>query len=58
MRITMEECAVVGNGESDLCIIQEAGMGIAFNALPEVEEVADVKIDEKDLRKLVPLFDD
>jgi len=49
----MEKCSVVENGENDLCTIQEAGVGNAFNTLPEVEEMTDVKIDGKDFRELI-----
>ncbi len=55
--ITAEECAAVGDGANDIPMIQKAGLGVAFNAKPAVKEVADVVVDNKDLRGILPIFE-
>lgn len=53
--LKLEECVFVGDYLNDLKIIQEAGLGIAFNCHhDELKEVADVVIDKKDLREILP----
>lgn len=54
--LTAEECAAVGDGANDISMIQKAGLGVAFNAKPVVKEVADVIIENKDLRELLTIF--
>ena len=55
--ITSEECAAVGDGANDIAMIQKAGLGVAFNAKSAVREVADVVIEKRDLRELLPIFE-
>lgn len=52
--IGLKECAFVGDYLNDKRIIQEAGLGIAFNCQhDELKEAADVVIDKKDLREVL-----
>ncbi len=49
--IPLSETVAIGDNLVDLCMIQGAGLGIAFDPkAPEIAEVADVVIREKDLR--------
>ncbi|MFQ5815749.1 MAG: HAD-IB family phosphatase, partial [Candidatus Hydrothermarchaeaceae archaeon] len=44
----------VGDNIPDICMVEEAGTGIAFHPkIPELEDAADVVIREKDLRKVL-----
>ena len=53
-KIKLEECVFVGDYLNDLKIMQEAGLGIAFNCEhDELKKVADVVIDKKDLREIL-----
>ena len=53
-KISLKECVFVGDYLNDKKIIQEAGLGIAFNCkYEELREVADVCIDRKDLRDIL-----
>ncbi len=54
--ISTSECAAVGDGANDVCMLKKAGFGIAFNAKPILKEIADVVIEKKDLRELLPFF--
>lgn len=52
--ISLKECVFVGDYLNDFKIIQEAGLGIAFNCQhDELKKVADVVIDKKDLREVL-----
>ncbi len=53
--LKLEECVFVGDYLNDMKIIQEAGLGIAFNCRhDELKKVADVVIEKKDLRDILP----
>ena len=53
-KISLKECVFVGDYLNDIKIIQEAGLGIAFNCnYDEVKKAADVVIDKKDLREIL-----
>jgi phosphoserine phosphatase len=56
--ISAEECAAVGDGANDISMLEMVKLGIAFNAKPVLIEIADVVIEKKDLRELLPLFED
>jgi len=56
--ISTEECAAVGDAANDISMLKEAKLGIAFNAKPILKEIADIVIEDKDLRQLIPLFTD
>lgn len=51
------ECAAVGDGANDIPMLEKAGLSIAFNAKPALKEVADVVVEGKDLREILPLFE-
>ena len=52
--IKLTECVFVGDYLNDLKVIQEAGLGIAFNCRhDELRKVADVVIEKKDLREVL-----
>jgi len=52
--IKLEECVFVGDYLNDLKVIQEAGLGIAFNCKEdELKKVADVVIEKKDLKEVL-----
>ncbi len=42
LKISTDEAIAVGDGKVDICMIKEAGLGIAFNAEEEVRKNADV----------------
>lgn len=51
---SVEETIAVGNGEVDICMVEAAGLGIAFNPnSPELKRVADIVIESKDLRPIL-----
>ena len=53
-RISLKECVFVGDYLNDIKIMQEAGLGIAFNCNhDEVKKAADVVIEKKDLREIL-----
>lgn len=54
--ISTEECAAVGDGANDISMLKESGLGIAFNAKPVLKEIADIIIEKRDLRELLPIF--
>lgn len=55
--ISASECAAVGDGANDISMLEEAGLGVAFNAKPVLKEMADVIVEKKDLRELIKVFD-
>jgi phosphoserine phosphatase len=55
-KIKAEESAAVGDGANDVSMLEEAGLGIAFNAKPVLKEKADVVIDKRDLKELLTVF--
>ncbi len=53
-KLKLEECVFVGDYLNDLKIMEEAGLGIAFNCrFDELKEAADVVIEKKDLREVL-----
>lgn len=55
--LTAAECAAVGDGANDIPMLEKAGLSIAFNAKPALKEVADIVVEGKDLREILPLFE-
>jgi phosphoserine phosphatase len=52
--ISLKECVFVGDYLNDMKIMQEAGLGIAFNCQHDkLKKVADVVIEKKDLREVL-----
>lgn len=54
--IALAQTASVGDGANDLKVMAVAGLGIAFCAKPAVQEQADIAVNVKDLRELIPLL--
>ncbi len=53
-KIKLKECVFVGDYLNDIKIMQEAGLGIAFNCVhEELKKVADVVVEKKDLREIL-----
>ena len=53
-KISLKECVFVGDYLNDVKVIQEAGLGIAFNCNEEeLKKVADVVMEKKDLREVL-----
>jgi phosphoserine phosphatase len=55
-KVNAEESAAVGDGANDVSMLEEAGLGIAFNAKPVLKEKADVVVEKRDLRELLEIF--
>ena len=51
--ISVDECVAVGDGANDISMMELAKFGIAFNAKPAVKEVADIIIENNDLREIL-----
>jgi|TARA_B100001971_G_C18239404_1_gene569679 phosphoserine phosphatase len=52
--VKLDECVFIGDHLNDLKIIQEAGLGIAFDPKDDkLREVADVVIEKKDLKEVL-----
>lgn len=52
--ISLDECVFIGDYLNDKKIIQEAGLGIAFNCnYDELKKIANVCIEKKDLREIL-----
>lgn len=56
-KIKAEESAAVGDGANDVSMLEEAGLGIAFNAKPVLKEKADVVVEKRDLKELLTVFE-
>jgi phosphoserine phosphatase len=54
--VAPSEVAVVGDSMGDALAFPKVGLGIAFNAPPEVEDRADIAVKDDDLRALLPLL--
>lgn len=53
-KISLKECVFVGDYLNDLKVMEEAGLGIAFNCNhDELKKAADVVIEKKDLREIL-----
>ncbi len=57
-KLKAEESAAVGDGANDVSMLEEAGLGIAFNAKPVLKEKADVVIEKRDLREVLEVFNE
>jgi phosphoserine phosphatase len=55
---SLEKAVAVGDNRVDLCMIEGAGIGIAFDPkVPEIAEAADVVIREKDLTRVLEVLE-
>lgn len=57
LNLPLSKTMAVGDGANDLEMMAIAKVGVAFNAKPIVRELADVVIDNHDLRDVIPLLD-
>lgn len=48
-RITLDQVIAIGDGANDLPMLETAGLGIAFNAKPAVQEAANFRINQPSL---------
>lgn len=55
--IPMSRSISVGDGANDIDMVEAAAIGVAFAAKPALRAVADVVIDDRDLRAVLPLVD-
>lgn len=55
--IPMSYTIAVGDGANDIEMVEAAAIGVAFVAKPALQAVADVIIEERDLRRVLPLVD-
>lgn len=55
--ISADECAAVGDGANDISMLEMVKLGIAFNAKSVLKDIADVVIEKRDLREILPLFE-
>ncbi|MGI9199114.1 MAG: phosphoserine phosphatase SerB [Candidatus Nanopelagicaceae bacterium] len=53
-RINIEDTIAIGDGANDIGMVQAAHLGIAFCAKPALKKVANVIIDERDLKLVEP----
>ncbi len=52
--ISLDQCVAIGDGANDACMLEKAGLAIAFNSKEVLNDVADVIVVEKDLTKILP----
>ncbi|KAG0171783.1 hypothetical protein DFQ30_000390 [Apophysomyces sp. BC1015] len=54
--VTLNQVIAVGDGANDLWMLNKAGLGIAFNAKPRVQEQARARINQKSLKYVLTLL--
>jgi phosphoserine phosphatase len=54
--ITLDQCVAIGDGSNDLPMLGTAGLGIAFNAKPAVQEAANFRVNQRDLDSILYLL--
>ena len=55
-KITSDQVIAVGDGANDLDMLREAGLGVAFNAKPRVQEVAEFTLNRNRLDNVLYLL--
>lgn len=53
LKITNSKCVAVGDGANDLSMFEVADLSISFRGNPILDKHSDIKIKEKDLRKVL-----
>ncbi len=53
--IPLDQTIAVGDGANDLRMMEVAGLSVAFDAKAPVREAADIALDVRDLRQILPL---
>ena len=54
--IPKEEIVVIVDGANDIKLFDISNLGIAYRAQDLVKELATITLDEKDLRKIIPII--
>ncbi|KAJ1646738.1 Phosphoserine phosphatase [Dispira simplex] len=54
--VSLDQVVAVGDGANDLLMLDKAGLGIAFNAKPRVQEQAKARINQKSLKYVLYLL--
>lgn len=54
--LSLKQVIAVGDGANDLWMLNKAGLGIAFNAKPRVQEQAGARINQKSLKYVLTLL--
>lgn len=57
LNLQKDEIGVVGDGANDISMFKKAGTSVAFNAKAALKPYATHIVDEKDLKKLIGVFD-
>ena len=58
LNVNPRNCVAVGDGANDILMMKAAGLSIAYNGREKVRETANVSVEGKDLRLVLPYIDD
>ncbi|CAJ0762902.1 17898_t:CDS:2, partial [Entrophospora sp. SA101] len=54
--VALNQVIAIGDGANDLWMLSKAGLGIAFNAKPRVQEKASTRINQRSLKYVLYLL--